>query len=314
MDVERLVRHFAKRQTNCVIWPGYPATWHDIEPGLFQYYSPRAGGPYLISLETIDALKSDVWFQIPHVAKRLTTYLIDEWLLVNETTLVTIDLIREIGERNPLPVYTRAERLLRYLSDETFTVGEYVLLHKIAEQRANTTDITEPTLGALAWSESEKWGEVEFLLGYLKSKGWVQVYRDDKEAVSCIVTVDGLSKIAEAETGKDLSQCFVAMWFDTSMDEAYEKGIRPAIEETGYRPLRIDRTEDLLGKIDDAIVAEIRRSKFVVADFTHGKDGARGGVYYEAGFAQGLGIPVIFLCKKASIEQLHFDTRPIQSH
>ena len=166
-------------------------------------------------------------------------------------------------------------------------------LKKVAEQNASAIDIYEPTLGPLAWSESEKWGEVEFLLRYLKSKGWVQVDRDDKEAISCIVTADGLSKIAEAETGKDLAQCFVAMWFDPGMDEAYEEGIRPAIEEAGYRPLRIDRTEDLLGKIDDAIVTEIRRSKFVVADFTHGKDGARGGVYYEAGFAQGLRIPVI---------------------
>ena len=36
---------------------------------------------------------------------------------------------------------------------------------------------------------------------------------------------------------------------------------------------------------------------------------ARGGVYYEAGFAQGLGLPVIWTCRKDMIDYVHFDTR-----
>ncbi len=35
----------------------------------------------------------------------------------------------------------------------------------------------------------------------------------------------------------------------------------------------------------------------------------RGGVYYEAGFAQGLGIPVIWTVKADHIDHVHFDTR-----
>jgi hypothetical protein len=58
----------------------------------------------------------------------------------------------------------------------------------------------------------------------------------------------------------------------------------------------------------DEIIAEIRRSRFLVADFTQGKDGARGGVYYEAGFAHGMNIPVIFTAKKGEAKP-HFDTR-----
>ena len=64
-------------------------------------------------------------------------------------------------------------------------------------------------------------------------------------------------------------------------------------------------------------IAEIKRSRFLVADFTCGvisHDGkpvgiARGGVYYEAGFAQGLNIPVIWTCREDAISHLHFDTR-----
>ena len=43
--------------------------------------------------------------------------------------------------------------------------------------------------------------------------------------------------------------------------------------------------------------------------FTHGKDGARGGVYFEAGLAYGLGLPVIYTCRKDKVFKLHFDTR-----
>lgn len=45
--------------------------------------------------------------------------------------------------------------------------------------------------------------------------------------------------------------------------------------------------------------------KFVLADFT----GHRGGVYYEAGFAQGLGLDVIWTCRSDHVEELHFDIR-----
>jgi nucleoside 2-deoxyribosyltransferase len=56
--------------------------------------------------------------------------------------------------------------------------------------------------------------------------------------------------------------------------------------------------------ICDHIIAEIRNSRLLVADFT----GQRGGVYFEAGFAYGIGIPVIWTChedwfnKEAEIE------------
>ena len=125
-----------------------------------------------------------------------------------------------------------------------------------------------------------------------------------------LVTVEGYSRIEETQVNADLSQAFVAMWFDDSMDEAYNRGIKPAIEGSGYKPFKINEKADV-DKIDDEIIGEIRRSRFIVADFTHGAKGARGGVYYEAGFAYGLGLPVIRSCRKDIIDnnELHFDVR-----
>ena len=102
----------------------------------------------------------------------------------------------------------------------------------------------------------------------------------------------------------ETKQCFVAMSFKPTLNELYESGIRPAIIDAGYDPVRVDRKEHN-EKICDLIIAEIRRSRFVVADFTR----QRQGVYYEAGFALGLGRPVIFLCAKKEEKRVHFDTR-----
>ncbi len=93
------------------------------------------------------------------------------------------------------------------------------------------------------------------------------------------------------------------MWFGPSVQLAYEVGITPAIEEAGFRPVRLDRKE-YNNDIADEIIAEIRNSEFVVADFT----GQRPNVYYEAGFARGLGRRVIWTCHAGQIGDLHFDT------
>ena len=104
--------------------------------------------------------------------------------------------------------------------------------------------------------------------------------------------------ISNASTG------FVAMWFNDEMNVAWEKAIYPAIKAAGYSPLRIDKKEHN-NKIDDEIMASIRGARFVVADFT----GERGGVYFEAGYAGGLGKPVIWTVRSDWLNKLHFDTR-----
>ena len=99
-------------------------------------------------------------------------------------------------------------------------------------------------------------------------------------------------------------EVFVAMSFSPEMTPAYEEGLRLGIERAGYVPVRVDRTEHV-NRIDDEIVARIRRSAFVVADFTEQKPG----VYFEAGFALGLNLPVIWSCRDDDIDNLHFDVR-----
>ena len=152
-------------------------------------------------------------------------------------------------------------------------------------------------------------------IDYLLEKNWLATIRNPGKIrvgnylipILVIVTVEGHSQIEEEQKITDSSKVFVAMWFDEFTKESYENGIKPAIIDAGYYPFRIDQKEHI-NKIEDEIIAEIRRSKFLIADFTQEGNDARGSVYYEAGFAHGNGLPVIFSCHKDSLKNLHFDT------
>lgn len=116
------------------------------------------------------------------------------------------------------------------------------------------------------------------------------------------------------------NQGFVAMWFNDKadsknykpdMNSVYTNAIKPAIENGDrFNSIKIDCVE-YCNDINDEMIAQIRKSKFMVADLT----GYRGGVYYEAGFAEGLGLPVIYTCHEKwlegvpdkNIEKVHFD-------
>jgi nucleoside 2-deoxyribosyltransferase len=89
------------------------------------------------------------------------------------------------------------------------------------------------------------------------------------------------------------------------MDPVYAAGFERAItEDCGFKAYRVKGDPTNKGVVDK-ILSEIRRAHFVVADFTR----QRQSVYYEAGFAVGLGREVIDCCKEGHTEGLAFDTR-----
>lgn len=86
-----------------------------------------------------------------------------------------------------------------------------------------------------------------------------------------------------------------------------EPACTPAVAATGFTLKRLDEDQPA-GLIDDRLRVEIRQSRFLVSDLTHRNPGA----YWEAGYAEGLGKPVIYTCRKDVFEDKksapHFDT------
>lgn len=277
----------------CPIW-GTEAKQLESSRDGHLFISPRAGGKYFIS-GTAEKMIGNV----DDFAKaRLTTWLIDERNQGTDAPEVMSSMLENLGDRAQLSVQDRTVRLLELLSHRTGRLGATVNYRwgdSISEE-------------LFAWSESTHVDEVSFLLGVLEERGHIHSSRymggaNIKVLVAGYEWLDELSRTIALST-----QGFVAMWFDPTMDGIHLEGIAAGIADAGYLPLRIDRKAHN-NKIDDEIIAEIRRSRFLVADFTHGDGGPRGGVYYEAGFAHGLGIPVIFTVRADMISQAHFDTR-----
>jgi nucleoside 2-deoxyribosyltransferase len=152
-------------------------------------------------------------------------------------------------------------------------------------------------LVGVGWNQDES--EARYMLEEVLQKELQ--YLDERVATTRRITAKGLLHL-EGRTETVSAVGFCAMWFSDDVKPLWTSAIEPAIRAAGYEPLRID-TKQHNGKIDDEIMASIRAARFVVADFT----GNRGGVYYEAGFAHGLGLPVIFMCQEG--DDLHFDIR-----
>lgn len=100
---------------------------------------------------------------------------------------------------------------------------------------------------------------------------------------------------------------FMAMKFgDETLDRIVEEVFTPAVEEAGFLLVRLDDNPQA-GLIDDRLRVEIQSCDMIIADLTHDNLGA----YWEAGYAEGLGKPVVYTCEAGkfnSDESTHFDT------
>lgn len=98
---------------------------------------------------------------------------------------------------------------------------------------------------------------------------------------------------------------FARKFENDTLDEVVERCLRPAVEQTGFELRTVTQRA---GLIDAIIEDEIRRCKFLLADLSDHNAGA----YWEAGFAEGLGKPVIYLCREKQDDgsdiNTHFDT------
>ncbi len=146
--------------------------------------------------------------------------------------------------------------------------------------------------------------EFVWYLEWLKNQELVFQTAAGPDTAEVTLSMEGWNRVQPLpRPGGIPGRCFVAMWFSDETRAAYDQGIEPAVSMAGFKAIRIDRKEHN-NEIPDEIIAEIRNCQFLVADFT----GQRPGVYYEAGFAMGLGRPVVWCCRTDEIPKLHFDT------
>jgi hypothetical protein len=202
----------------------------------------------------------------------------------------------EVVEIEDTEVFIRAARAL----SDLFEAIDRILIY--FAKKANLGEYT---------SFSSTW---DYPLGYVRDadefaflleKAIEMEYLERRGSNEVRVALGGWRRIAQLRSEQpERNKAFVAMRFTDELRPAFQQGFEPALLATGYQPLRVDLIQHN-DKIDDRIIAEIRKCGLLVADFT----GQRQNVYFEAGFALGLGRRVIWTCREGDVRKLHFDIR-----
>jgi len=160
----------------------------------------------------------------------------------------------------------KIEKLLRLIASRTEVAGEKIAIDD---------ELDAPLINAVSKDE------FRYLLRYLQDSGYIDHIADTSTRLS----VKGWQKLEPPIGGGGIpGRCFVAMSFNPELDNAWKLGIESALKECGFQGVRVDKQEHNRD-INDMIIAEVKKAQFVVADFTEHK----AGVYFEAGFARGLG-------------------------
>jgi hypothetical protein len=220
---------------------------------------------------------------------------------------------RQQGEKRPVLKADEIERVIREVSLPTAQEQADNLVRWLGEHTrpGQRNQVVKDSIhGAIAGSQDED--TFAFVVNGLMGQGLLQ-----KSPVAgngyapAVLTFDGWNRYQELKRG-DISSttAFMAMPFGQPMiNEVLDRCFRPAVAATGFVLEKLnDRPK--AGLIDDRLRVAIQSCRFLIADVTHQNRGA----YWESGYAEGLGKPVIYTCELSAFdarddkEGVHFDT------
>jgi hypothetical protein len=266
--------------------------------GAFTYDCPRCG-PYVLTSSVqstvLNTLRKD--FRARAVVSHALRL-----MHANESEPVKLDtyLLDAIlkNERLPTPAQ-QADSFVLWLGENQPTYSQRIA-------------IPMPAIGAIIGTsdvgESQPTGGYAFIVEGVLANGFLDAGLGVGVAMSkCRLSFAGWQRYEELRTQSTVSRsAFMAMSFrNADVRTAYSSCFQPAVTATGF-DLHAVNDPSQAGLIDLRIEVGIRRAKFVVADLTDANSGA----YWEAGFAHGMGKPVIYTCEKRFFEanKTHFDT------
>ena len=214
---------------------------------------------------------------------------------------IGVELVDEIKKKSIPSPFEKFSLFIKYLGDLHYGKPGVPCELQTVEVRAKISSFIN--------------ADVLFCFGTAKDDEYVEeIGSSTIHSFSTILTIKGWKFYDEIEKSISTSNtAFMAMQFDNEeLDKLVEEHFKPAVEKTGLELRKVIGEHQPAGLIDDHIVVAIRTSKIVIADLSDGNKGA----YWEAGLAEGLGIPVIYLCDKRVMDakddesqnKPHFDT------
>ena len=201
----------------------------------------------------------------------------------------------------------QAMNLIRYVGDEISKSGEPI--HGLP---GNVHEVIHAPTSAFARQLIEELHNFNIIkvskIGYVIPETEKHLAVDGCAFKGVNLSLEGWEKYESEKHGQVSGNYgFIAMQFnDPELDLLIEEVVKPALKEhLGYDLVDMGKVVEV-GIIDAIMRIRIRNAKFVIADLTRDNNGA----YWEAGYAEGLGKPVIYTCEKGKFDEkkTHFDT------
>lgn len=265
-----------------------------VHPG--KLYSCRRCGQFILGGIFVDGLPASIVTSHRRAAlsHRLRAMQRNDggFVLLNEDNLSTFH------PDDPLPFPAeQADRMIMWIGNHQPSA---------AESAAVSVAAMEAWIGATIIPNSPGAG-FGWLMSQDKMKALVEQRGDQNGLVGLRLKMAGWERYEAIKRATIESRtAFMAMKFgDQELNRFVEDYLKPAVDRAGFE-LRLLSDKQPAGLIDDQMRVALRTSRFVIADLTHENKGA----YWEAGFAEGLGRPVIYTCRKQEWEtaKVHFDT------
>ncbi|MNW62727.1 hypothetical protein D3C74_408740 [compost metagenome] len=120
-----------------------------------------------------------------------------------------------------------------------------------------------------------------------------------REGMTFKLTDKGWSEAAASAGGKKLKPCLILTAEKKELRIEWQEMLLPKIEQLGYLPRLL--THDNTHNLDQDALALIADSRLIIADLT----GQSPEVYFAAGYALGLSIPVIWTVNNSAADKLN---------
>lgn len=215
---------------------------------------------------------------------------------MEEAPLVTTETVKAEDLRLPSPAI-QASNIIRYFGDQLVASGEPAR----NPPKSFTAKVGAPNRAA-ALRIVRQLGDTGILMITNRS---FQSTADEPDGID--LSLQGWALWEKEKRGQFAGQYgFMALKFgDEELDEFQRTVIKPTTLKLGF-VLEDMRDAARAGLIDNVMRQKIRDAAFVLVDLTHANEGA----YWEAGYAEGLGKPVLYLCKQSVFSEkgTHFDT------
>jgi hypothetical protein len=230
----------------------------------------------------------------PKISHALRTMqAINKSVELNRYFKLNTNTVKEILKR-PLPTPSeQADLFIRWLAENVSGPGETVLI----DHGTHRSIIGAKSRDGFA-----------LILRYVREAGLVEGNISDSMAKGTVtLSFKGWEYYEQLHRGGvSYRKGFIAMKFGVQMlDELLDDILKPSVKQAGFELFNLTDTPRA-GLIDDRLRVEIQSADFLIAELTHDNPGA----YWEAGYAEGLGKPVIYICEKKKFDRskTHFDT------